>query len=609
MLRALIAIVLPFASLAAQDRRPLLGTVVDGDGKPLAGATVCFGYVPFGGEDLPPHDQGTTTTDARGRFKADVLPCASYSLWAVGPEADAGRATSAIVHAAAGALVELRATARRTNWRLTIEGLDAWQEAGPFTIRLFADTVLLPGAPLAVAADGTVELPPLLPAIANFDLCDQAGEVLATLPVPTKEGGKAKLLPPQTVPMRVFDNKGQPLAGATIEQHISRGWHQGSDFGPYRAGRVVRRRLGATDADGKLVVRVPSAKDPFRSSGYRQLYFLAKKPGHSASLSGFTDQLFLDGKQVADKDRTELSFHLQAALPLTARFTSAGGRGLAGQPVAVRSNFRIEEATNGGWQGQEATWLATTDADGRVTIADLPLNVGELSVVLLAPTADLGVPEPLRRSAPPLPLAPMRFSSRPDQEIMVDLSSYRTVQLRCCAADKSPARGATVLVLPELPQIECDAWTMQATPDPAGRLSLPLPPGTWIVFMRDAENMACERLVVERDLEATLILAPMPTMRGRVVDKDGKPLGGAALDLVSMSVMGMGASRSPAEAIGNHLNWRWLDAVRSDANGNFLAPFVPVPGASYEAIFRHGNRQSARFAVLAAADPTTITID
>ncbi|MCC7396047.1 MAG: carboxypeptidase regulatory-like domain-containing protein [Planctomycetes bacterium] len=609
MLRTPVAIVLLFASLAAQDRRPLLGTVVDGDGKPLAGATVCFGYVPFGGEDLPPHDQGTTTTDARGRFKADVLPCASYSLWAVGPEADAGRATSGIVHAAAGALVELRATARRTDWRLTIEGLDAWQEAGPFTIRLFADTVALPGAPLAVAADGTVELPLLLPAIASFDLCDRAGEVLATLSVPTKADGKAKLQPPQTVPMRVFDAKGQPLAGAEVEQRFSRGWNHGLDFGPYRPGRTIRRRLGTTDADGMLVARVPFAKDPFRSSGYRQLYFLAKKPGHAASLSGFTDQLFLDGKEVADKDRTELSFHLPAALPLAARFTTTGGRGLAGQPVVVRSHLRIEEATNSGWQAQEATWLATTDAEGRITIADLPLNVGELSMTLLATKAELGMPEPLRRSAPPLALAPLRFQSRPDHEVVVDLATYHTVQLRLLEADKSPARGATVLLAPEHPETAWDAGTMQATPDPAGRLNLLLAPGAWTVFVRSANSMACQRLVVEHGLEATLALSPMPAMRGRVVGKDGKPIAGATLDVVSMSRMGLDGLRPPEEQVAEHLNWKWLDDVRSDADGNFLAPFVPVSGASYEAVFHHGQRQSARFQVQAGADPVTITID
>ena len=65
----------------------------------------------------------------------------------------------------------------------------------------------------------------------------------------------------------------------------------------------------------------------------------------------------------------------------------------------------------------------------------------------------------------------------------------------------------------------------------------------------------------------------------------------------------------------------WLDGlplvrVPAGANQGFSwqnrhagSVFGLLPGASYEAIFRHGNRQSARFAVLAAADPTTITID
>ena len=255
------------------------------------------------------------------------------------------------------------------------------------------------------------------------------------------------------------------------------------------------------------------------------------------------------------------------------------------------------------------------DADGIV----VRYNAWESQAAGLAPARVIGQPL-FTRVAPCMntPLVAGAFAEAASRREPLDrtvpyLLTLRMrptrVQLRLLEADKSPARGATVLMAPEHPETAWDAGTMQATPDPAGRLNLLLAPGSWTVFVRSANSMACQRLVVEHGIEATLALSLMPAMRGRVVGKDGKPIAGATLDLVSMSRMGLDGLRPPEEQVAEHLNWKWLDDVRSDADGNFLAPFVPVSGASYEAVFHHGPRQSARFQVQVGADPVTITID
>src|SRR5262245_12528413 len=108
--RTLVACALWTVPLCAQARHPCLGTVVDEADQALAGAAVTCVWSP--GQGAPGvADVVQTTSDERGRFKADLVVGHAYTAWAIGPpREDGSRLVSEVTdRAAAGRVVELEA--------------------------------------------------------------------------------------------------------------------------------------------------------------------------------------------------------------------------------------------------------------------------------------------------------------------------------------------------------------------------------------------------------------------------------------------------------------------------------------------------------------------
>jgi hypothetical protein len=98
------------SAVLAQARQPLVGTVVDADGKPVAGAAVTLVEDDVDLVGLDPVDVCSVTTDARGRFVASALVGVRYTAVASAPEVD-GRAlvASIVTGLSCGQVAALRA--------------------------------------------------------------------------------------------------------------------------------------------------------------------------------------------------------------------------------------------------------------------------------------------------------------------------------------------------------------------------------------------------------------------------------------------------------------------------------------------------------------------
>ncbi|HEB52045.1 MAG TPA: carboxypeptidase regulatory-like domain-containing protein, partial [bacterium] len=334
--RTVFAFLLAAGSFAAaQQRRPLLGRVVDADGNRLANVTVNCALTPPGERRNRAIENLTGTTDERGRFRFQVYPCTTYRLWAIGAAGEDGkRATSALQSAAAGAPFELRATEHIPAISLTVSGVKEWLDRWPLKLRLAPRGIEVPGKALPLADDGTCALPPLPLGRTAIDILDKDDNPIYSISV--SSGGsqlKITLPPPCEVPMRVVDSNGKPVAGARIRQRLAGGWFGSDGLTVGVPARELWRDLGRTDADGRLAARISYRHDPFQNTNWQRLLFLADKDGYTVSHSGFTDNPYIDGKEVEREGLEELRFTLQPSRPFTGRILVGDDAGLANQPV------------------------------------------------------------------------------------------------------------------------------------------------------------------------------------------------------------------------------------------------------------------------------------
>jgi hypothetical protein len=265
ILHALLVTGLFLAAAAAQARKPLLGTVVDGGGKPIAGATVECVLAPDG-PHLPPLDLLTATTDERGRFRVEALPCASYRCWAVtAKDEDGAQFVSEVVAAAVGQLAALVAKARGGASTIALRGLDAWQDRAPFTLRCIV---------AGRAVDSTIAgddgaftvLAPVRPAGGmEAQILDRDGFHVHRGNLAPR-ASRFSVPPPQALRCRVVDENGQPIAGARIHKlrHPDSYTLQQSDPGMRLSerGATPDELVGVAGADGVAVVRVAAARSP-----------------------------------------------------------------------------------------------------------------------------------------------------------------------------------------------------------------------------------------------------------------------------------------------------------------------------------------------------------
>jgi hypothetical protein len=578
-------------TILAQERRPLFGRVTGPDGAPLAGATVQLALVPLGREAQAAVEHPTATTDAQGRFRVDLRPWVSYRAWAIGPDRpDGSHLGSAVQSVWAGPVWELRATTPMPKPTFVVR-----QPAGPWlgNIRVLPDQIELPGWVHALDAAGSspkLTLPHAPPA--TFLELLQDGQVLQTthaLPI----GCQFPVEPVTELPMLVVDARGAPIADAEILQR--------SEFQNPRASsdtmalatpyRETWRSLGTTDAEGKLLAAIRARPltgpaDFFEHTNWYGVVFQARKAGFAATvLSPFTNRA---------RDRSQplesLHFELAAAAPLRGRLRHDADIDPA-PSITVRAEIDVLEW----WQASRTgslLWHPRPADDGRFEVADLPVSTRRLQAWV-----DTG-------GGAPIVLHP--WQSRDERDCTIDLTALRRIELRLSDANATPQPQAQVLLLSLLDDAPVDAWTTQLVPDSAGRVQMRLQPGPWLVFARDTEGAAHVRLDVTRDQVVDLVLQPFATMRGRLIDADGKPIHGYAVRQLDSSGRAETPDAIDLGRVVDVLQPLWLHQDRSDQDGNFRVRFLDRPGVSVRAYIEVGRRRTEPFLLAPNTDPLTV---
>lgn len=606
-----IVTLLGIASAVAQERprRTMLGSVGDAAGAPVAGAEVRLAFVPVGNEHQPAVDIIDAVTDARGRFRARLWPCALYRVWALGPAgADGRRTVSEVEWISAAGQCELRLAFDYAPQTIALAGIERWQDDGPFQVRWLIHGVELPTPPLAVDGEGNTPLPPLPATACSGEVLNGNGHVFETFTMNTRAPrAKVTIDPPFEVPMRAIDANDKPVAGVEIWQRIRSAWSTGDLYGPYPPTRFASRRLGSTDAEGRLTARVAARKDPTTDTGWQQLTFEARKAGFATSISGYRRNPFAGDTEIEREGLEALPFHMHPRQPLRGILVD-GSRICADAGLAITWEHQIKQVKNNSTMSETVSRTLRTDREGHFELDGLPQKLEGCRIVLLPDvTALAGFPESVHRTVPPQPFGLHGDQPDPGKQWKIDLGATHRLELQVLDDTGGPARGARVMAFSRATQLSCDWTAPQAVLEGAGRLTLRLQAGKWLVFVRGATSMASLELDLEGSAKHQLKLAPMPAMHGVVVDGDGKPIANAELNCHS-STYHSGNNHSELEPIASTLNWRWIDAVRTDAQGRFVCAYLDMPNMYYEARFEKNGKQSTDFRIRVTEEPETITI-
>jgi hypothetical protein len=607
ILHALLVTCLFLAAAAAQARKPLLGTVVDGGGKPIAGATVECVLAPDG-PHLPPLDLLTATTDERGRFRVEALPCASYRCWAVtAKDEDGAQFVSEVVATAVGQLAALVAKTRGGAGTIALRGLDAWQDRAPFTLRCI---VAGRAVDSAVAGDdgAFTALAPVRPAGGmEAQILDRDGFHVHRGNLAPR-ASRFSVPTPQAVRCRVVDANGQPIAGARIHKlrHPDSYTSEQGDPGMRLSerGPTPDELVGVAGDDGVAVVRVAAARSPLAEAQrgvFAPFCFRADAPGRRASYAGRGwNGIFEDGKVVAEQtDRTGFTFTLQPAEPQRFRLVD-GDAPLA--DIAVSLTFGITEQNDGVF-GQVLLDVlrATTDADGRFALGRVPEHGAQarmqLAVGSPAATAPGGVPFAVR----PALLHPQTAETAPDGERRINVGALATVVLVASDSDGGPGRGLQLgLVSASAARHTFTFHDLHLlTPDTAGRVAVRLEPGMWCAVACSQSGLVVKEFDAATTPMLELAVAPLPTFRARVVNADGKPLAGATFVVAAYSWEGH--EDNALDRLSGLLSLNWNNALlqrgRSGEDGTFRVGIVAAGGWGVRGSFQLRGKQSDQFEV------------
>ena len=570
-LGAVLAMLVAATPLTAQQRRVLSGVAKDAAGEPLAGADVRFVFVARLAEHGDPTDDRTVRTDAQGRFRAELLPCAPYRVWCLGPPADDGaRPASELRLVDSSPFLVLHARSKSLPHTLRIEGLAAWATNGPFRIRVLPGGVQLPEDSILVA-DGMATIPaqpcvprPTSPALA-LQLIDPRGEVLGKWePDPDEREWTWTIPPPTTLQVRVVERfwGGDGSDGvadvevfeltSTIEQRFT-----GLTIDP--PIRYDWRSVGRTDANGWIRdVRAMAPQPSWRARG-------PKGSDTTTTHWGTRDlRTLVDGQTHLLKMRTDhpQQLHLVTNAPR-----------VAAQRTLIASNGDLQSRIQ-------------TDEQGR---AQLPQGDGIAIAADADPAWQLLLPENLRQTASTPPVAFSTLILPPRQ-----LNPNWLLQFELTTANGSPPTNAQ-LILCSRAFANPSSW--HAIPDQAGRLSVAATKDEWLVFAHDAEAACVQRIAKRPEAPIRLTLQPLPLLRGQVLDELGRPVANARLESVQ-KVDRAEPLGSIEEAVSRVAMWRNEEAIArctTAVDGTFECRFLLDPLCRWLVRFRLGDRTSATF--------------
>lgn len=594
--------------------RPLLGKVVDAEGNGIAGAEVHLSYSPVGATGDSASEHKIATSDQRGRFRFQAQPCTKHLIWAIGTPDDNGyRLVTTVQWISPGRPFELVADNNHPVSKLTINGVESWAGYAPLRVTMAPGGIPLQDMRVDLGQSGSCTLPPLPGGLTSVTIHDKDSQPLARFSISKHEQSiKRTLKAMQELPLLVVDPQGKPIAGATIRQRIRGNGLLRNGLTPSLPNRYLWREHGKTNADGKLIAKVASGDKVFEQSRWQGLFFTATKEGLNSTHSGIGEMPFIDGMQVEREGLTELKFTLKEAKPTILRLMSSQERGLANQRVTVKTDIRIRQLNNRSWGNESLVFDLTTDNDGVLRFPALTQAIGGFQVLLGGASVTELISEPLRRMSPYRAVTLHEVKSKPGEEQRIDLHKTAKIKLQMLGEHGGPVTDAELILISRANKnnYDCDGWNTMATTDSAGRVALQMQPGRWSVFVRSKGCMAHLLLKLEANetKELNVTLKKMPTMHGRVIDSDGKPIANLQMNCHSSTWHNAGERNPILEAIAQNMNWSWIDGTKTDKDGMFACSYLELSGLTYEVRFRMGKKQSADFQVMPNDSPVTIIV-
>lgn len=557
-------------ALTAQERRAVAGKVVDAAGKPAANATVHLTTPQAPHLRLAAPEALTATTDAQGRFRAELLIGRSYAIGAVGTvQPDGAVAVSHLrLGGGAGEFLELRLLPAVPPPRLQVRGLAVWGDDGPRRVR-----VVMRGAPglhreVELDGDGGALLPPL--PIGEF-LCEfltAAGEPLAWTEA-TRPAAAPREIPidvpaPRPLRMLVRDGAGKPVPRAEVAQRTVFVAHTSAGLFD-QCQREAWRSLGTTDENGGLAARVA------KSEGEWVQLFTAHRAGSATAIAAMIGDQPVDARRAFDADATELHFELVAERPLAGQLRRSADAPFANAPGWVEVTHMLPLA-NGGKAHVPLLFPVTTDERGAWRAAAVPVDF-----VMPRFLADLRLPKVAGLQLPPV-LA--EAAGRVAELEPVVVARLPAIDLQVRRADGGPAEGAVVAVVPMARRRWfVETWDARHRVDRAGRARFAVAPGEALLFCTDGVAFA-EHRIDERSGTVELQLAPLATSTWRITLPNGDPAAGARLQLASYSppVDEPDPVRQARGAVAVTLHAAWLHDLVADEKGCAVLRTIPDSG-------------------------------
>ena len=533
---ALLALICAGA-LAGQDRDLVAGRVVDSTGEPWAGATVVLAATLMpAAPDLAPIDRVEATTDARGIFRAQVLPDLAYVAWVAAFDEQRRLRRTELVHdVRPGAVVRLVEQPPVDDPRLTVLGLEAWAAHGPLRVELRSEVAELGSTTLTLDQERRARLPAWPDAPWIVLVRDTDGEPLVLSPCSQEDPAdpsrfRASLLPPRAIPCLVTDADGAPIAGARIRCQVGTITTSLWPGGRYAERRTPIWRSGPrTDPDGRATIEAPLAIDPFaldqRLDPQALLLLEAAKPGFGRSYGGLYYGIpFLDGRKTGETPQ-EFAFRLRPSKAITGRLELTDGRPLAGHAVLLAMDGLI---TGDNMQvAMPLEFRVETGADGTFSLADAPPDATGIDAHLALPGSllsrwsrtsegilsrhlSIAVPENDERRGP----------------TTTTLAELREVHIGLGVGSAEPLPRSPVLMVPlqrdKLFYREDIPWLVTA--DANGHVTLRLPPGRFGVLSVGPETWVAGEIEVtagEEPLRVDLPEREYTWMRFAVETNDG----------------------------------------------------------------------------------------
>ncbi len=537
-------------------REPGFGRVTALDGSPWAGAVVHLLHRPHSEVlDESVADRITTTTDARGRFRADLLPVSQYLVWAhepldADPDREATRVTAFVTDGRARTPIFLTETApviRRRfrlatddgSWDDTKPRVFAWSGGPERPVWRVADTRWLE------AIDGVFELPPWPDEAVPIAVYGRGWQLwssdLATRGSDDEAGQVTTLqLPPlQRRQVVVGEAKGgTPLADVEILD----------------ARRVPGTLPVRSDARGGFEIARASASEDFP---LLLTHAHLRSPEHfERALSDRT----LSKQAAAGNSRIEL----ERAAPLKGRLL------LGGVPVA--DSLVLLEARDG-LPGKAfvvgAPRTVRTDAEGRFRLP-IPDRSFPLRVTWIPSPAERALLVEAWRAnhadesdpPPTSPLVVLREAVEPltaDETLEFDLLDLRHLDLTLRGSDDLPATtGARLLLFPPLTNPQAWRFPLELTTDRRGRVRM-LRHGSFddlqLIAVAGSQALATSLVPLANRDDQLLRFDPRQVVTVRVLDAEGRPWS----DAVLLAANSEGAGAGLQAACGTAL---WFHAAR-----------------------------------------------